>query len=208
MSLRLTFSGFKLHISKPSYFMLNPSFNILNGNDAASKILLEVIEKIGVKKKIKQGTVIVDSKSTANHFFVITNGIFKTVKEINGQPYIICFTFTGDIDGDPLVFIDPPEQYYKLIAVVDSTIILFDWQKLKSEIGEDVFSKILSHYLLKYIQFLQARVVENIALNAEERYKVLVQQNPLQSLEIPLLDLAAYLGITPQSLSRIRATKT
>jgi len=188
--------------------MLNPSFNILNSEDATTKLLLEVIEKIGEQKKIKQGTVIVDNKSSANHFYVITNGIFKTVKEVNGQPCIICFTFTGDIDGDPLVFMDPPEPYYKLIAVVDSTIILFDWHKLKSELGEEVFNKILNYYLLKYIQFLQARIVENIALNAEERYKLLVQQNPIQSLEIPLLDLAAYLGITPQSLSRIRATKT
>jgi hypothetical protein len=102
---------------------------------------------------------------------------------------------------------DPPDQYYKLISVVDSTIISFNWQNLKHEIGEDVFNKMLSHYLLKYIQFLQTRVVENIALNAEERYKLLVQKNPSQSLEIPLLDLSAYLGITPQSLSRIRANK-
>ncbi|MCU0322436.1 MAG: hypothetical protein MUE72_08470, partial [Chitinophagaceae bacterium] len=110
--------------------MLNPSFNILNNSDPTSKLLLDVIEKNGVKKCIKQGFVIVDGKSTANQFFVITNGIFKTVKEVNGQPYIICFTFTGDIDGDPLVFMDPPESYYKLVAVVDSTIILFDWQNL------------------------------------------------------------------------------
>ncbi len=102
---------------------------------------------------------------------------------------------------------DPPGQYYELIAVVDSVIILFDWPSLKNEIGEDIFNRMLSHYLLKYIQFLQVRVVANITLNAEERYRILLQQNPKQSLEIPLLDLAAYLGITPQSLSRIRANK-
>jgi CRP-like cAMP-binding protein len=188
--------------------MLNPDFNILNNSDDNfSKLLLDVIEKIGENKKVKQGTVIVEDKVKTNTFFVIIDGIFKTVKRINEQEHIVCFTFNGDIDGDPLVFMDPPAQYYKLVSVIDSTIILFDWQNLKHEIGEYVFNKMLSHYLLKYIQFLQARVIENIALNSEERYRMLVQQNPQQSLEIPLLDLSAYLGITPQSLSRIRANK-
>jgi hypothetical protein len=64
--------------------MLNPDFNILNNSDDNfSKLLLDVIEKIGENKKVKQGTVIVDDKVKTNTFFVIIDGIFKTVKKIN-----------------------------------------------------------------------------------------------------------------------------
>ncbi|MBB6131627.1 Crp/Fnr family transcriptional regulator [Mucilaginibacter lappiensis] len=39
---------------------------------------------------------------------------------------------------------------------------------------------------------------------AEEQYRLFVEQNPDIALRVPLKDIASYLGITPQSLSRIR----
>lgn len=188
--------------------MLNPDFNVLGRKDGYATQLLHVLQKIGETKRVKQGTVVVDEDVSTNSFFVIIDGIFKTVKEIDGQPYIVCFTFPGDIDGDPLVLMTPPNQYYKIIAVTDSTLVLFNWNDLQREMGEEVFDKMLNHYLLQYIRFLQTRVVESLALSAEERYRSLVKQNAFQTSKIPLLDLAAYLGITPQSLSRIRANRT
>lgn len=40
--------------------------------------------------------------------------------------------------------------------------------------------------------------------DAESKYKLFVMQHPDIVLRIPLKDIASYLGITPQSLSRIR----
>ena len=39
---------------------------------------------------------------------------------------------------------------------------------------------------------------------AEDQYRLFVEQNPDIALRVPLKDIASYLGITPQSLSRIR----
>jgi CRP-like cAMP-binding protein len=40
--------------------------------------------------------------------------------------------------------------------------------------------------------------------DAENKYKLFVMQYPDIALRVPLKDIASYLGITPQSLSRIR----
>ena len=40
--------------------------------------------------------------------------------------------------------------------------------------------------------------------DAENQYKLFIMQNPDIALRVPLKDIASYLGITPQSLSRIR----
>jgi DNA-binding MarR family transcriptional regulator len=57
----------------------------------------------------------------------------------------------------------------------------------------------------------QLRLIEKINVrntylgeDAENQYKLFIMQNPDIALRVPLKDIASYLGITPQSLSRIR----
>lgn len=57
----------------------------------------------------------------------------------------------------------------------------------------------------------QLRLIEKINIrntylgeDAENQYKLFIMQNPDIALRVPLKDIASYLGITPQSLSRIR----
>lgn len=78
-------------------------------------------------------------------------------------------------------------------------------------------SKLLELYKkLPYVKEIidqqnQLRLIEkvntrNIYLgeDAENQYKLFIMQNPDIALRVPLKDIASYLGITPQSLSRIR----
>jgi CRP-like cAMP-binding protein len=50
----------------------------------------------------------------------------------------------------------------------------------------------------------QRRIIENISLQAEERYCRFVERYPALEQRLPQKQIAAYLGITPESLSRIR----
>jgi len=43
-----------------------------------------------------------------------------------------------------------------------------------------------------------------LGMDAENQYKLFIVQHPDIAVRVPLKDIAAYLGITPQSLSRIR----
>ena len=46
--------------------------------------------------------------------------------------------------------------------------------------------------------------MDSITLTAEERYRRLLQDEPEIALRAPLKHIASYLGVTPESLSRIR----
>ena len=46
-----------------------------------------------------------------------------------------------------------------------------------------------------------------ITLTAEERYLELLERRPTLLLEVPLYLIASYLGIRPETLSRIRAKR-
>lgn len=55
----------------------------------------------------------------------------------------------------------------------------------------------------KYIE-LQNRVLQNISSTAEERYKAFLEQYPNLTNRLPNTQIASYLGITPEFLSKIR----
>jgi CRP-like cAMP-binding protein len=49
------------------------------------------------------------------------------------------------------------------------------------------------------------RIINNMSLTAEERYVDFIRKNPAFLEFVPLHNIAAYLGITPEFLSKIRA---
>ncbi len=50
----------------------------------------------------------------------------------------------------------------------------------------------------------QQRLNATLSISAEQRYRELIEGNPSIAQRVPLLHIASYLGITPESLSRIR----
>ncbi|QMW00990.1 Crp/Fnr family transcriptional regulator [Spirosoma foliorum] len=55
----------------------------------------------------------------------------------------------------------------------------------------------------KYVE-LQNRVLQNISSTAQERYLAFLEQYPTLSQRLPNTQIASYLGITPEFLSKIR----
>ena len=55
----------------------------------------------------------------------------------------------------------------------------------------------------KFVE-LQNRVLQNISSTAQQRYLNFLEQYPTLSLRLPNTQIASYLGITPEFLSKIR----
>jgi CRP-like cAMP-binding protein len=83
-----------------------------------------------------------------------------------------------------------------------STMELFALYEVHREI-ERLFTRMFER---AYVQTIQR--IENLQFHsAEERYQLLVQEQPEVLRRVPLKFIASYLGITQVSLSRIRAKK-
>ena len=97
-----------------------------------------------------------------------------------------------------------PSQY-NIEAMEDSEVLLLsapnlDCIYLKVPLMERFFRKLLEK---AYITTLQ-RFNSTISEPADIRYKNLLQNQPNLLQRVPLVYIASYLGITPESLSRIR----
>ncbi len=90
-------------------------------------------------------------------------------------------------------------------AMEDSEVLLIeknDFEKLLSLVPK--FEKFFRIKLQRAFVAHQKRIIENISMPAEQRYINFTQQYPSIEQRVPLKYIASYLGITPESLSRIR----
>lgn len=98
-----------------------------------------------------------------------------------------------------------PAEYYA--EALEDSIIL----QMKYEDIEDLCSRI--HPLCQYfrlftersISYSYKRIISNISKTSEERYWEYVNKYPQIANRVPQYVLASYLGISPESLSRIRS---
>lgn len=63
-------------------------------------------------------------------------------------------------------------------------------------------------FIVKCFETVENRVFSHLALSAEERYHQFLQFAPELFNEVPLKYLASLLGMTPETLSRLRAKRT
>jgi cAMP-binding proteins - catabolite gene activator and regulatory subunit of cAMP-dependent protein kinases len=88
----------------------------------------------------------------------------------------------------------------------DSTLYVLKRNDLYELFKEDIHIANWGRKLAE-LEFLQTeeRLIPLLFTTASERYKKLLENNPDLLQRMPLECLASYLGITPVSLSRIRA---
>ncbi|TXF90915.1 Crp/Fnr family transcriptional regulator [Neolewinella aurantiaca] len=80
----------------------------------------------------------------------------------------------------------PEENYLKMAEVIPN------WERIEKE------------FLARCFMTIEDRVFSFLSLSAKERYKALLSFNPDLFEAVPLHYLASMLGMTPETLSRIR----
>lgn len=124
----------------------------------------------------------------------------KDGDEFNGQ-----FFFEGAWIGEYQSFLtgDPSIQYFD--ALEDSDLLVMqhsDLQKLYTELPKfERFGRVLAENV---VIGSQRRTASLLFDTPEERYLKLIKERPKVLERIPLHHIASYLGIKPESLSRIR----
>jgi CRP-like cAMP-binding protein len=94
-------------------------------------------------------------------------------------------------------------------CITDSVVVEFNAQKLN-----EIYSQFpeLEWFqrknLERHIVSLHKRILNQLRLSALERYNLFVEQYPNIEQHVSIYHIASYLGITQQSLSRIRAKKS
>lgn len=157
------------------------------------------------EKHFTRGEVILKEGQVCKEFYFVINGYIRSFGLENGREVNVKFFFEGDTACDFTSFRSAEPSNFYMIVMEDTTVFC----GLKSEIVPVFAQEVSLHLLLfRFFQDLFFREEKHSnsfkLLTPEERYNYLVEHDPKYLTRIPLVHLASYLGISRETLTRIR----
>ena len=159
-----------------------------------------------VPKKIrKRQYVLQEGDVCIKSVFIERGSLYSCTIDDKGTQHVIQFAFEGWWIGDLYSFLTSEPSKMNIEALEDSDVLTIERQdhfKLLSEVPKyETYYRIL--FQDAYVA-LQRRVSSTIGLTAEEKYQRLINQYHAFINRVPLHLIASYLGVSPETLSRIR----
>tara|TARA_B110000259_G_scaffold178901_1_gene217778 strand:- start:1693 stop:2265 length:573 start_codon:yes stop_codon:yes gene_type:complete len=156
-------------------------------------------------KKLKKLEILHFTNVVCNNIYFIESGIIRYYQMNDGKEVTGGFFFAGDWYNDLFSFFSNSNTKQTAQALEDSTLLFIskqDLDKLYEELPKtERFGRIIAEQTL--IE-LRKKMDDLTLLNAKDRYLNLIKNSPKIIKKIPQHYIASYLGIKPESLSRIR----
>jgi len=158
-------------------------------------------------KKVKKDKYILRSGEFCKHTFFVEKGLLRQYSiDEKGKEHILSFApenwFVTDRES---TYFNRPSAYF-IQALEESEVVMLDenFTKLLSE-KIPTFTDFNNRLLHNHIRQLQNRINLLLSANAEDRYLQFIKMYPDILLRVPQTMVASYLGITPETLSRVRS---
>lgn len=170
---------------------------------------IHVLASISTPKLLRKKEKLLEPGQPFNHLFILTNGLLRFFFDDENGVEINTFLPSEK----EVAFLESPESYsaegtkkYTIQAVIDSQIILFN----KGEFEQTAFQHkgIYNLYLKslkQIISILSARTEQFCRSSPLSRYEDFLNSHPFVCQNANRKYIANFLGITPNSLSRITA---
>ena len=157
--------------------------------------------------KLKRSAYFIEEGQIALHFGLITEGVMQNcIIQLDGTQRVQYFLKEGTVVSNAASFDLQLPSKLSIQAITDCRLLVMDYatfQKMNETTNwfqrliSPLSSMVLQNYLKEYGDLLR--------MPHQERYTEFLIKNPDIIHRIPLKMIASYLGMSSQSLSRIRA---
>jgi CRP-like cAMP-binding protein len=167
------------------------------------------LHSISKEKSIPKGEVLIRQGRSVKKIFYVTGGCLRSYcLDKSGKEHTLQFAISGWWMSDYIAIHSHEAATLNVECLTDSNVIEFNAKELDGiHALFPEFEPFQRRNLELHVVSLHKRILNQLQLSAEERYDLFLNQYPDIEQHTRNYHIASYLGITQQSLSRIRVEK-
>lgn len=165
-----------------------------------------LFESLLIRKALGKKESLLTADQTCHSIYYVNTGVLRAFyRDKDANESIVMFAINDWWITDMYSFVNGKPAMLNIKALEPSDVFELpkaDLDRLYLEVPKfERFFRII--FQNAYIRE-QLRIIQNLAMPAEERYENFMKKYPSFAQRIPLKQIAAYLGITPEFLSVLR----
>jgi len=185
--------------------MKNILFDFISKYVSLTEDEKNAIVSLDLFRSVKKGTILLREGQKSKDSYFVLKGCIRAYYVLDGEEKTTAFYTEMEVLTPPCVISKMPSEYY--IDCIEDTILTVSNSDMEGEINRkfptfETLCRILSEELLAK---QRTDFDEFKTSSPEQRYLNLLQKRPDLIQRVPQYQLASYLGIKPQSLSRLRS---
>ena len=178
-----------------------------SNNNLDLETLREFCKREGEAVTYRKGDQLEREGDPARWFAFVTEGCFKYVTHgiSEDREHITWFSFQGEFVVDYPTFLYGRPSQTTIEAMMPSRVIRVTGQQLEQFFDQSKETMKLRAIIAEHILFqFRSRYLDLHCTTARERYEMLMQRCPGIVDHLALQDIASFLNVTPQTISKIR----
>lgn len=158
-------------------------------------------------KKTK-GTILIRSGERHRYFYLIVKGCAKTYYQKNSKQVCTWFAFKNDIVATLSNVAQGKPSTETIELIENSELIQFETKSIRDLAESNLSaSHFMNELITEHATFLEARLYSLQFMSSKERYEALINHAPEISQKVSVTDIASFLGVSRETVSRIRSMK-
>lgn len=170
---------------------------------------LRLIQSLSKQKVVDKQSYILREGEISDSIIFIARGILRLYKiDDNGNEHILRFANENHWLNDRESYLTGKPSHFNIDAIEASNVLIWEKRHFYNLMKEIPNLKDLMKSLSTKKQIAnQNRIYTSISRSVEERYNRFVENYPEVFNRVPLYMVASYLGVSRETLSRIRKRK-
>jgi CRP-like cAMP-binding protein len=171
-------------------------------NEKERKLFISMLEPRALKRK----EIYLDAGEICKYSAFVTDGALKSFTiDAEGKEHILSFATRDWWIADMYSYISRKPAVLTIESIADSQVLLLSWENQQLLFEKVIkFERFFRILIENALVANQQRLIDNLSSTAEERYLRFIKKYPIIPSCVPQHNIASYLGITPEFLSKIR----
>ncbi len=169
----------------------------------------QYLQSISLEKTFSKGSILIREGQNVNNIYFVTDGCLRSYcTDKKGKEHTLLFGIKNWWISDYIAIHNNESATLTVECLKESNVIQFNAKKLNGilELFPE-YEPFQRNLLERHVVSLQKRILNQLQLTASERYDLFLEQYPDIEQYTRNYHIASYLGITQESLSRIRVEK-